>query len=85
MEDAVKITAVAAFLFIVLLLLNYYESAFFGQFLTHSIHKMHSVPFFLFHELYVYINIHRTDSFAFSAGDIFIFIAFDPNEREVTH
>lgn len=53
MEDAVKITAVAAFLFIVLLLLNYYESAFFGQFLTHSIQRMHSVAFFCFRELSV--------------------------------
>lgn len=53
MEDAVKITAVAAFLFIVLLLLHYYESAFFGQFLTHSIQRMHSVAFFRFRELSV--------------------------------
>ena len=28
-------------------------SAFFGQFFTHSIHKMHSVPFFRFRELSV--------------------------------
>lgn len=29
------------------------QSAFLGQFLTHSIHRMHSVPFFLFLELSV--------------------------------
>ena len=58
------------------------QSAFLGQVLTHSIHKMHSVPF---SGVIGYINIHLTNFFTFSTWNTLLFVTLNSGCREITH
>ena len=61
---------------------NSAQSAFLGQVLTHSIHKIHSVPF---SGVIGHINIHRTNFFTFSTWNTLLFVTLNSGCREIAH
>ena len=63
---------------------NSAQSAFLGQVLTHSIHKIHSVPFFRFLELSI-ISTFIGQTFLHFPHELFLFVTLNPDYREITH